>query len=164
MKIPGLGLTGGALVLALALSTVPGLPTAAVADEGNGWKDVSFKPIDSGTHSGVGDSFQIAVTSKEKWEALWKEHRPGEEVPAVDFDSESVLAVFLGQRPTSGYSAEILSVRAKDASVRVGWREVAPGPNCIVLMVVTVPFTIVRIPVPGAEADFRGELDVVDCE
>ena len=82
----------------------------------------------------------------------------------MDFNSESVLAVFLGQRATSGYSAEILSVRAKGGSVRVDWREVAPGPNCIVLMVVTVPFTIVRIPVPGAEASFRGELVEVDCE
>jgi hypothetical protein len=123
---------------------------------------VAFEPIGSGPRSGVADFLEAVVTDRDAWEALWGRHASGEPIPDVDFESETVVGVFLGTRPTSGYSVEILSIGSGDG-LEVAWRESTPGEDCMVLQVLTSPFVLVRVPVPGARAAFTGAKAAVPC-
>jgi hypothetical protein len=134
-----------------------------VLREGEGAADpVAFESIDSGPRSGVAEFLETVVTDRDSWEDLWRRHAPSEPVPEVDFGSESVVGVFLGSRPTSGYSVGILAIRSSDG-LEVFWRESAPGEDCMVLQALTNPFVLVRVPVPGARASFQGAKVAVPC-
>ena len=54
--------------------------------------------------SGIDTPQQTVARTAAEFEALWKKHAPGQTVPTVDFTKQMVLAVFLGTRPTGGFS------------------------------------------------------------
>jgi hypothetical protein len=125
---------------------------------------VAFEPIDSGARSGMADPLETVVTDAASWEELWTStHAFGEPVPDVDFRTESVVGVFLGTRPTTGYAVEILAIESRADALDVSWRETAPGEDCVVLQALTSPYVLVRVPVPGARAGFAGSKVVVPC-
>ncbi len=75
------------------------------------------------------------------WASLWQQHGGAGSPPAVDFSSEMVVGVWLGARPTGGYSAIIVQVSSSTAVIiedQPGWTPVA--------QVVSYPFHIVRAP------------------
>lgn len=49
-----------------------------------------------------------------KWDGFWKQFQIVP--PAVDFERNSVIAVFAGQKPSSGYSVEVSRVSFSTAS------------------------------------------------
>ena len=61
------------------------------------------------------------VANQQDWEHLWREHTSDvstpEPVPRVDFDAEFVVAVFSGEKPTSGYAVEIKRVKTLPATL-----------------------------------------------
>ena len=79
-----------------------------------------------------------------EWQALWKEHSPETAVPAVDFAQSSVVGVFLGFRPTAGFSVEITAVRVEGARTVVEYVEHRPPRDAFVAQILTFPFHIVR--------------------
>jgi hypothetical protein len=70
----------------------------------------------------------------------------------VDFSTEMLVGVWLGTRPTGGYTANIESVVVAQIigapnvppGVMVSIREDQPGPNCVVTQALTSPFHVVR--------------------
>ena len=54
---------------------------------------------------------QATVRSAAEWETLWRQHAGERARPPVDFAKEMVVAVFLGSRPTAGFSIEIVGTR-----------------------------------------------------
>lgn len=54
------------------------------------------------------DAEQVLATDAESFKTLWIKHNGSEEeMPTVDFDTEVVAAVFMGQKNTGGYAIEI---------------------------------------------------------
>ena len=68
--------------------------------------------------------------------------------PAVDFDSEHVVTIQMGQKPTGGYGIELADPYARvgdgEALIRLRWIEPAPG--TIVIQILTSPCLIVSLP------------------
>jgi hypothetical protein len=64
----------------------------------------------------------------------------------VDFAREMVLAFFLGEKPTSGYTATITEVLQLQDKLRVKVAVETPPPGSFLLQVLTQPFHIVRLP------------------
>ena len=68
--------------------------------------------------------------------------------PAVDFDTEHVISIQMGQKPTGGYGIELADpyarVGAGEALIRLRWIEPAPG--TIVIQILTSPCLIVSLP------------------
>ncbi|MFH1450438.1 MAG: PKD domain-containing protein, partial [archaeon] len=83
-------------------------PESALADE------VEILREWEGTHCGYHSAANLTVTTAEEWERLWgvineqQESQP--ELPLVDFDNEILIAVFLGDVPSSGYDVEIKNI------------------------------------------------------
>jgi hypothetical protein len=111
-----------------------------------GAQPVPLRVVAQGQQSEIREPRQIVVTSREAWAALWQQHGAQLPVPAVDFTHESIVAVFLGTRPSGGFAVDILAVRTGSAPV-VEYRERRPGPDMMTTQALTFPFSIVAVPV-----------------
>jgi hypothetical protein len=85
--------------------------------------------------------------------------------PAVDFATEIVVAVFLGDRPDGAWP-EFTGVAAEGDGARVSWSEVWLGPNCPVPMWVTIPtpFAFAAIGKVSGPVAFTKSVVVRDCQ
>jgi hypothetical protein len=116
---------------------------------------VPLHTIAKGVRSGIREPAQFVIRSQGEWQKLWRQHTSTGTVPAplptVDFNKELVAAVFLGEKPTGGYSVEISSAELSDTSLIISVKETSPGPGAIVTQGFNQPFHIVRIETAGVE-------------
>jgi len=100
-----------------------------------------------GSHSGIKQQKAVAVQDSRQWEALWRQHDAGNAVPQVDFSKESVVAVFLGERPAAGVTvAVVVQQDPLDGSrLNVFYREVASGKS-FSAAVICQPYAFVKVP------------------
>jgi hypothetical protein len=108
-------------------------------------ESVPFKKLDRGQQSFIEESREVVVRSAAEWAALWKQHAPDQQPPAVDFTRSMVVGVFLGSRPTGGHSVEITRVDREGSDLVVTYRERQPGSADIVTQVITMPYELVTI-------------------
>jgi PrcB C-terminal len=113
---------------------------AAVASD-----PVAFKTLDAGDHSGIESRRDVTVRTAAEWTALWKQLGSGRPRPAVDFARSTVLGVFLGSRPTAGYTAKIDTIERQGAELVVTYRERSPDPTDMVAQMLTAPYLLVTI-------------------
>jgi len=97
---------------------------------------------------------QAVARTPEEWTALWRQHTGAAKMPAVDFKSRMVVAVFLGSRTSAGYSAEIVGTRESEGALIVEWRERRPGGDEVAAQVLTSPAVMVSIPKFAGEVKF----------
>ena len=105
-----------------------------------------MRSLDQGQESGIEAAKQVSARSALEWDALWKQHAAGRARPAVDFNKEVIAAVFLGSRPSAGYSVRIVRVRQEGAALVVSYTETRPAPDALTAQVLTSPYQIVAIP------------------
>jgi PrcB C-terminal len=65
--------------------------------------------------------------------------------PIVDFDKKSVLAIHLGEKPSSGHQVKITSLEDKDSKVIVNYDVISPSEGCAVDASLTYPYCFVSI-------------------
>ena len=92
------------------------------------------------------EPFGIVVRSAAEWDVLWKAHAGAQAAPAVDLAKNVVAAVFIGTRPTGGYSVEITGTRRDGDALVIEYVQRAPGRGDIVSQALTSPFHIVSLP------------------
>lgn len=123
-------LLSGLLVTAMASTAPSGMLTIA-----------------QGTLSAVERPREAIVRTADEWAALWKEHAPEDRPPAVDFGTRTVIAVFIGARPSAGFAVGIVGVTPQaDGGIVVRYRVTAPGPGEMTAQILTSPFHIVSVP------------------
>ncbi|MFC1801459.1 protease complex subunit PrcB family protein [Nanoarchaeota archaeon] len=91
----------------------------------------------------------------EMWEKVYTNVDPVPELPDVNFDEEMVIAVFLGTKPTGGYTIEITEVVETEDSLEVYVKETSPSPRNIVALAVTYPEHIVKVEKTDKEVVFK---------
>ena len=104
------------------------------------------RTVDKGPMSELSAPRQVSIADRDAWGALWKTHAPGRPAPEVDFTRETVVAVFLGTRPTAGFAVEIVGVREDGGNVVVQYRETRPSRDSIAAQVLTAPYHVAAIP------------------
>jgi PrcB C-terminal len=113
---------------------------------------VSYETIKEGTSSGVRESMAKLITTDAEWTDLWKKHVsilvPQPLLPEVDFTSESIVAIFAGEKKTSGYRVLIKDVSMKEKDVVVTYKITEPPANSFTLQVVTQPFLLLKVSKP----------------
>lgn len=107
---------------------------------------VPMRSIDKGVMSNMDDGRQASARSVEEWAKLWNQHAGERTRPSVDFTREVVAAVFLGTRPTAGFSIEIVRVRQEGVALVVEYKETRPAPDSVAAQVLTSPYHIVAVP------------------
>jgi hypothetical protein len=128
--------------LSTALLLVAGF--AAAQDAG-----VPLESIARGNMSGVQTLRQVTVRSAEELQKLWKEHSPDQKMPAIDFTTKMIVGIFLGSKPSEGYSVEIVNVRpdGKDGKdLVVEYVQKQPGRGTMAAQILTEPFHLVAVP------------------
>lgn len=64
-------------------------------------------------------------------------------VPKVDFSKSRIVALFLGQRNSGGYSINVKNIEEKGDKIIITTQEIAP--DGMAIMSITNPFTILKI-------------------
>ena len=120
---------------------------------------VNFTTISRGYSSGYRTASQLVIASNEEWVDLWQQHSSNQSsldiyngfvtpspVPEVDFTQEQVVAVFAGEKPTGGYSIEVISVETINSILVITVKHSQPAPENNVAAVITHPYHIIKIP------------------
>lgn len=116
---------------------------------------VSFMTVAQGTMSGIEEPRHVVIRTAGEWQTVWRAHNPNAAAPAVDFTRAAVIGVFLGSRPTTGFTVEITAVKTQDALAVVEYAERRPAPGAIVAQVLTSPFHLVRLPRDVGSIQFK---------
>jgi hypothetical protein len=99
------------------------------------------------------DSPRVAVArTSAEWAALWRQHTGDGAPPAVDLNTRTVVAVFLGSRPSAGFAVDIVGTREANGTLIVQWQERRPSRDMITAQVLTAPAVIASLP------KFTGEI------
>jgi hypothetical protein len=91
----------------------------------------------------------LLITDAEEFQKMWREiyraRFPRPDIPDVDFSKEMIIAVFMGQQPTSGYSVEIVEVTEYADKIEVQIVKHRPAPDDVVTEATTSPFCLARV-------------------
>ncbi len=113
-------------------------------------KWIVFRPYLAGTMSNVTAERHDVITSQNQFQKYWHDvfGRDPKETPTdVDFNTEELVAIHLGRRPSTGYSLLVTNVeRGKSLEVKVSFFELLPQPGFAQGQIVTSPWVIVRLP------------------
>jgi len=119
-----------------------------------------FVTVAQGDGSGIALARRAIVRDAADWRALWSAHAgPESPVPAVDFDSQMVAAVFAGERPSPGHTIEIVDAHLAGPILRVVVEERFPARGTMKPQVIVTPFHIVTLPRYDGEVRFSERHD-----
>ncbi|MCX6647248.1 MAG: protease complex subunit PrcB family protein [bacterium] len=134
---------------------------------------ILFETVLSGINSGIQYPYEKKITNMEDFNALWQEHisifDPAPPAPEINFQCYDLYAVGLGNRPTGGFACEIynmcwMSDQSGGAqSIGVFYKELIPGPDCNVYMIVTQPFHWVLTQKTDAPIHWFPSQEVYSC-
>ncbi|MFN8060661.1 MAG: VWA domain-containing protein [Vicinamibacterales bacterium] len=99
-----------------------------------------------GAQSGVTEYRETVARTDDELKALWSAAAVRGGAPPVNFQTTMVAAVFLGTRPTAGYSVEIVGVQRAGTTLEVLYTERTPAAGTISAQVVVTPFHVVGVP------------------
>jgi hypothetical protein len=105
--------------------------------------------------SNVEDAKQAVARTPAEWAALWRLHAGDQAAPKIDFTKRTVVAVFLGTRPSAGYAVEVSGTKPAGKTLIVEWSEQTPKPGNVSAQVITSPSHLVSIPKFEGEITFR---------
>lgn len=120
-------------------------------------KTVPFEVLVQHSHGGY-DQPQIKVIKEPtELQAIYLKinmtRRPGFPIPEVDFDKEMIIALYMGEKNSGGYSITIDSVEETKNELIINVKESEPGQ--IATTVICQPFCIVKMPTTKKEVVFK---------
>ncbi|QJP35545.1 hypothetical protein F0365_14620 [Nonlabens sp. Ci31] len=105
----------------------------------------SFEILINDSHINIVEEKSMIIDTEEKlkefYAGLNAKRSPGFDIPKVDFDTQSVIVVAMGQQNTGGYS--VLSPRYNLELRTYEFSYLKPLPNAPVTMSITTPGTVV---------------------
>ncbi len=115
----------------------------------------TVKTIANDAMSHVEESRQMVARTQAEWVALWRAHAGDTPAPKINFETTTVVAVFLGTRMSAGFGAEITGTHPQGAALVVEWAERRPGRDEVAAQVITTPAAIAAIPRFAGEIRFE---------
>jgi hypothetical protein len=124
-------------------------------------REVPFSTVERGVTSGIKEAGFFVLRTEEEWQRFWRRHASSDP-PVIDFSREMVIAAFMGEQRTGGFSIEIQKVEDKGGLLKVLVQRTVPAPERPVLQVLTQPYHIIRLaktelPVRFARRSFEEE-------
>jgi len=108
--------------------------------------NVNFETIDLGHYCAHRERVDYIIQTQQEWDELWqKTYGASLEAPDINFSSNIVIAVYMGERATGGYRIEITNIGENEEHIRVHIRETRPSPFDFVTMALTQPYHIVKL-------------------
>lgn len=141
---------------------------SACSTQGNDEKKLPMEIILDGTYSAIEDKREVLLNNNDDYQKLmteiYKNLDQMPRIPVVDFNKNSVVAVFIGNRSNGGYMVVIDSISEGSKNLTVNITETTPGKNCMVTDAITRPFSLVKIPKTELKPVFKTKQIVKDCQ
>ncbi|MFA6316072.1 MAG: protease complex subunit PrcB family protein [Elusimicrobiota bacterium] len=134
----------------LAVATI-----LALGGNASAWETIS------GQNCGVSKPQMVAAHDTQTLAQLWAKTYGGTpkalDLPSVDFTKETVVAVFLGEKPTPGFNVdlELQQDPMNPNRLYVLYKEKAPKSGAFMPQVVSRPFVILKVPKAYSEVVFE---------
>ena len=129
-----IGLLGAAILFSASVATASGM---------------SFETVSKGLNCGYDSEAYLVIRDEGEWESVWSKAMrgisPALEPPKIDFSSEIVIAAFMGECPTGGYSIEIREIVEEQDKITVIVEKRYPRPGSVVTQALTKPYHIVKL-------------------
>lgn len=139
------------------------LPLLAIACRGPSIpEELPVTLLTQGQHSQQTELRFEWITQAESFSALWRATQPGDP-PAVDFERDGVIAVFMGERATGGHVIRVDRVARRGEEMRVDVVLQTPGPECMATQALTQPYQMVLVPQSAPKASFAARTVVIPC-
>ena len=113
------------------------------------------RTIDKGDQSNVDEARQVVVRTQAEWDKLWTTHGGDRKKPAIDFSKDMVVGVFMGTRPSAGYTTTIVSTVSKDGKTIVRYEEKMPPKGTLTAQILTSPYHLVTLPKMAGQVAFE---------
>ena len=102
-----------------------------------------------GYNCGYTKATRMILYTEDQWKEIWGKAQvlrlPKPELPKIDFEKEMVIAVFMGERSSGGYSIEIIKIIRTEKEIVVEVEEKEPPSESLRTMALTQPYHIVVI-------------------
>lgn len=120
-------------------------------------RDVVFEVVGSGQQAvGVNRPLYLLIRDVAELNAVWRLAYGGvlnpPPVPMVDFARETMVAMFMGEKPTGGFGLAVRGVTFEGGDLFVALDIQEPRPGMMVTQALTSPWTVLRIPRGGFSA------------
>lgn len=97
----------------------------------------------------------VVAQDAESFRMLWLEHMGSSDtMPMVDFSQEMVVAAFMGEQNSGGYSVTIAEVAEAEQRLRVKVSKTEPADDQMVIQMITAPAHLIAIPRRDLPIDF----------
>lgn len=147
------------LLLVVLVAVTGCLHAEEPAPGGDGAETVDTRDLAKGQHSGHHDEDRRVIDDPEEWAEFWEVHTqdqmPGEDRPEVDFSSERVVAVLLGERPNGCHHVRITNVTQEEGRTGVTLTQYVPTPGAVCTDVIVHPYHFIAVPADGTEVVFE---------
>jgi len=108
---------------------------------------LDFETVKQGRFSS-GEKQNVMFRNEEDFATFWQETHQGRmpvpDVPAIDFNTQMVLAALMGTQSTGGYAIEITRIGVSEKILGVEVKKQTPGDNCFTTQALTNPYHIVK--------------------
>lgn len=136
------------LSITLILVTI----TSCAIQNKNSNKEIKLELIESHSHGGFKSEQYHTVTNhielKQLYTQLNLSRKPGLPIPEVNFETESIIAFFMGQKMSGGFSIKIDSIKQiNKTNVEIKLKETEP--KDMATMAITSPFVVYKVSVPN---------------
>lgn len=115
----------------------------------------AVKTIVNDAMSRVEEPRTMVARNDAEWASLWRAHAGDAAAPKVNFETTTVVAVFLGSRMSAGFAVEITGTHPQGAALVVEWAERRPSRDQVSAQVITTPAAIAAIPKFAGEIRFE---------
>lgn len=130
---------------------------------------VDTEEIDRGTYGKIVEDTEVVLRSEDDLAAFWAGLHGGStsaggdtspDPPQIDFETQVVVGVVLGGRPSGGYSVDIDQVVANgsEGTMRVEVTETVPGDACAVTQALTSPYVLATVDLQDEPVDSDDEV------
>ncbi len=147
------GLTGLAIIFGLCSTSLGQEDPATQQSIENQDKPLLIEtiPVKWSDFGGQCTEAQYVIHTREVWEELWptlQAHHAHDlsKLPEIDFDTEMVIAAFMGSCNTGGYSIRVDQVLENTERLKVIVRKRTPPPWGLVTQAFTCPIHLVKLP------------------
>jgi hypothetical protein len=124
-------------------------PAAAPVRQGR-----NVVPVDRGPQSGVHEYREVVARTAEEWSTLWGSLPIRRPMPKVTFESTMIAALFVGDRPTPGFSVEFTGVTIDGDTLVIEYVERTPPPDANNGPMVTTPYFVAGVPLHAGPVRF----------
>jgi protease stability complex PrcB-like protein len=120
---------------------------------------IAFEILAQDFYGGMVDSKFMVINDETSLNDIYnrisKDRTPKLDTPKINFNRETVIALFLGEKNSGGYSITVEQIMNLNDKVNVVYRITSPKAGEMVTSVMTQPYCIIKIPKTSKEIVFR---------